>query len=159
MDAAVSAAMKAHITATLLEFKDRIPDWDVANEVFESDGSMRNSFSTKNLGPPSFKTPSASPPTSRRKPGSSTTTTASRGSTPSPMRWLKWPRTLHRQRDSPTASACRCISRMATRRAGGSADQHAALCRLGTRGAHQRNGRANPPSPGPSRPSVSWPKR
>ena len=39
----MTAAMNAHIINTLTHFGDAVPDWDVANEVLNEDGSWRHS--------------------------------------------------------------------------------------------------------------------
>ncbi|MEW2121161.1 endo-1,4-beta-xylanase [Streptomyces sp. NPDC005474] len=43
--------LKDHITKEVKRYKGRIYQWDVVNEVFEDDGSLRNSIWLQKLGP------------------------------------------------------------------------------------------------------------
>ncbi|WP_328728732.1 endo-1,4-beta-xylanase [Streptomyces griseoaurantiacus] len=43
--------LREHITAEVTHFKGRIYQWDVVNEVFEEDGSLRDSIWLQQLGP------------------------------------------------------------------------------------------------------------
>ncbi|MPY58279.1 endo-1,4-beta-xylanase [Streptomyces spongiae] len=43
--------LRKHITTEVKRYKGRIQQWDVVNEVFEEDGSLRNSIWLQQLGP------------------------------------------------------------------------------------------------------------
>ncbi|WP_193241704.1 endo-1,4-beta-xylanase [Streptomyces phaeolivaceus] len=43
--------LRKHITTEVKRYKGRIQQWDVVNEVFEEDGSLRNSLWLRELGP------------------------------------------------------------------------------------------------------------
>lgn len=43
--------LRKHITTEVKRYKGRIQQWDVVNEVFEEDGSLRNSIWLQKLGP------------------------------------------------------------------------------------------------------------
>ncbi|UUU24359.1 endo-1,4-beta-xylanase [Streptomyces sp. DSM 40750] len=43
--------LRHHITTEVKRYKGRIQQWDVVNEVFEEDGSLRNSIWLQQLGP------------------------------------------------------------------------------------------------------------
>ncbi|MGW0708758.1 endo-1,4-beta-xylanase [Streptomyces sp. NPDC002643] len=43
--------LRDHITTEVKRYKGRIQQWDVVNEVFEEDGSLRNSIWLRELGP------------------------------------------------------------------------------------------------------------
>jgi endo-1,4-beta-xylanase len=43
--------LRNHITTEVKRYKGRIQQWDVVNEVFEEDGSLRNSIWLQQLGP------------------------------------------------------------------------------------------------------------
>ncbi|GAA3841948.1 endo-1,4-beta-xylanase [Streptomyces phyllanthi] len=43
--------LREHITTEVKRYKGRIQQWDVVNEVFEEDGSLRNSIWLQQLGP------------------------------------------------------------------------------------------------------------
>ncbi|MFF7261447.1 endo-1,4-beta-xylanase [Streptomyces sp. NPDC008159] len=43
--------LRDHITAEVKRYKGKIQQWDVVNEVFEEDGSLRNSIWLRELGP------------------------------------------------------------------------------------------------------------
>ncbi|UJV41261.1 endo-1,4-beta-xylanase [Streptomyces sp. AMCC400023] len=43
--------LRKHITTEVKRYKGRIQQWDVVNEVFEEDGSLRNSIWLRELGP------------------------------------------------------------------------------------------------------------
>lgn len=49
--AEVRKVLKEHITRVVGHFRGRIPAWDVVNEAVLPDGSLRNSFWLRNLGP------------------------------------------------------------------------------------------------------------
>ncbi|MFY1633540.1 endo-1,4-beta-xylanase [Solwaraspora sp. WMMB335] len=43
--------LREHITATMRHFKGRVYQWDVANEIFDDEGELRDSFWLRELGP------------------------------------------------------------------------------------------------------------
>ena len=43
--------LRKHVTTEVKRYKGRIQQWDVVNEVFEEDGSLRNSIWLQKLGP------------------------------------------------------------------------------------------------------------
>ena len=93
----LEAILRRHITDEVAHFRGRVYAWDVVNEAFNEDGTLRDTIWLRQLGPATSPRRSAGPTRPTRTPSSTTTTTTSSRSAPRATRRYALVQDLRRQ--------------------------------------------------------------